>query len=69
MDDGWVLVIEKLLSLQVCVPDFWSAEQVVRVTNKHHLCGTTFGWVISRRVENPVTCANDESRRHWVLDA
>ena len=67
--DKLVIVREKLLGIQVCVPGDWNEDRVTLETNKERLCGTTAGWVISDRVENPVVCGDDPNKRHWLLDA
>lgn len=58
---------EKLIGLQVCAPADMTKEEVEAETNAIHPTGISSKWSIEGRVDNPVQCAEDPSRRHWVL--
>ena len=62
------VVRQKFLGIQVC-SDETDMERLTEWVNTEVLCGTTVGWVLSRRPEvAPVECENDPSRTHYVFD-
>jgi hypothetical protein len=62
---GVQIIQEKLLSLQVCALEELTPVEVEAITNSIHFCGTTNGWKIDEQPS--VICADDPTRRHWVL--
>jgi hypothetical protein len=60
----------RAFNCQVCAPKTMSAEEVEKETNLINVCGTEKGWTISSDEKMaPVTCAYDDSRQHWILEA
>jgi hypothetical protein len=64
------------LCMQVCVPHYWSDEQVVRFANTQVLCGTTNGWCIRKEVDKLLAgdperkpCSMYNDHVHIMLDA
>jgi hypothetical protein len=50
-----------LLSLQVCIPDDWTDEQIISFAEKEYPCGTTAGWQIRRQSECDKILENNPS--------
>ena len=61
------------LSMQVCVPEEWTDDQVTAFANERNPAGTTLGWGI-RRAGDPalggdperVSCSGADSRSGYV---
>jgi hypothetical protein len=66
-----VIVRRGALSLQVCAPKSFTAEQVQAEANLISICGTEAGWQISDDPKlAPVPCADAGAERvHWMLVA
>ena len=67
---------EGLFSIQVCVPENWTDEQVKKFANKEVLCGTEQGWIIRKDGDEALAgdperanCNSKQSFVHIVLDA
>ena len=71
--DDLVIAKEGFLAIQVCAPTAWSREQIQRVTNEKHLCGTTGGWQFPDKYDDPaqepVQCADCPTNTHYILYA
>ena len=64
------IIQEGALNLQVCsnAKDD-ELEKLTKIVNEMYLCGTTLGWVLSRREEvKPVQCQDMPDRRHFIFD-
>lgn len=64
------------LSCQVCVPQDWTDEQVVKFAEREYPCGTTCGWVICKEghrllgdSHERVPCVSNAGYVHIVLVA
>jgi hypothetical protein len=64
------------LSLQVCVPDHWTDDQVISFAEISNPCGTEFGWAIRREGDESLKgdperqkCRTLHGHVHIVLDA
>lgn len=57
---------ESLLNAQFCAPKELTRAQVQEDIDQYHPAGTTGGWRIEERSDNPVDCADDGQRQHWV---
>lgn len=60
------VTIAKALSVQVCVPEDWSDDQVKEFAEGEYPCGTSHGW--SPRPDR-VRCADGGGMVHVVLTA
>ena len=63
-------------SVQVCVPEAWSNEEIIAFAAQEYPCGTTDGWTIRQEGDellrgmperNP--CAERSGYTHVMLDA
>lgn len=61
------VVRQTMFNLQVCAPAKLTPDEVQAEANKINVSGTEGGWVL-RPGEDPVVCANDQYRRHFLLD-
>ena len=66
--DGYVLEVNyaKPLNIQVCTDA--PESMVEEMANEAYECGTTTGWIISRRTEQGVVCEAMWNRRHYLMD-
>lgn len=55
-----------IFNLQVCCPKELSQEEVEAGAGPS---GTDTGWTVDSKMDNPVQCASDSNRWHWLLDA
>ena len=60
------VILEKFLSVQVCVPEHWTDEEVKDFAEAKYSCGTSAGW--SPRSDR-VPCADGGDMVHVVLTA
>ena len=64
------------ISMQVCVPEDWTDEQVKSFADRANLCGTDNGWIIRREgvtalagAPERVKCEGRGGHVHIMLDA
>lgn len=64
-----------ILSLQACVPEDWTDEQVLELAEKKNPCGTTNGWFIRKQGDSllngsdeRVQCAGRKGFVHIMID-
>lgn len=64
------------LYIQVCVPESWTDDQVIRLAETEYPCGTADGWKIRKKGarllgghDERVQCANEPGNVHVTLDA
>lgn len=60
------IILEKPLGLVVCSTITNEGELTVKVNTKH-LCGTTNGWIISKRKDKVLQCDTYPDRKHWLF--
>lgn len=64
-----------VFSLQVCVPEDWTDEQVIALGEEGQPCGTECGWTVRKEDDQVkgyrerVPCDEREGHVHLVLDA
>jgi len=63
-----VVVIQKFLSIQVCVPTEYTDDEVKQFADRAILCGTTHGWHVNEGLGR-IDCDDREGAVHVVLDA
>lgn len=67
--DGKILQIIKqgTLNLQVCTNI--NSKEIEQIVNEIYPCGTTVGWVLSRREEvAPIKCGVKKGFIHYIFD-
>lgn len=64
------------LSMQVCVPNDWTDDQVKEFADRENPCGTENGWSIRKAGDKALNgdperspCANGGGQVHIMLDA
>lgn len=64
------------LSMQVCVPENWTDEEVIAFAEKENPCGTENGWFIRKQghellagADERVVCTGRTGHVHIMLDA
>lgn len=64
------------LSMQVCVPEDWTDEQIKEFADRENLCGTANGWQIRKQgdealagCDERVPCDGRKGFIHVMLDA
>lgn len=70
-DNKVQILAENVLSIQVCAAGEMSGRDVEMWLARWHPAGTTVGWRVAPEEKmtdpNPVTCADNLTRKHWVL--
>ena len=62
------ITMNKLLSIQVCVPQDWTNHDVEMFAEKKNPCGTTHGWVVDEPLGR-VPCTDRHGFVHVILQA
>jgi hypothetical protein len=65
------IIRKKVFSMQVCVPEDWTDEQIIEFANTDTPSGTTMGWAIYKGDDGQprsVLCADKEGHKHLVVD-
>lgn len=75
-EPGGMIIRRGAISMQVCVPEGWTDEQVLAFAEEENHCGTENGWFIRRKGDPALRgdperaqCEMNECRVHIILDA
>lgn len=75
-DDKPTVTRTGALDMQVCVPGYWTDDQVKDFADKENLCGTQNGWQIRKQgdealagADERVKCSGRMGFVHVMLDA
>lgn len=70
------VVRRSIFDMQVCVPEFWTNEQVKHFADENNMSGTSRGWIIRKKGDKGlngdperVQCSNLAGYVHVMLDA